>query len=200
MTKNSLSDTQLVILSVAAQRDDLRIEFPERLRGGAAKAVFATLLNKALIEVDRSAGRPDDYLRDEDDLPRYRISSQGLAALGIESEDDGGALLSGASATENIAQPDACKTEVKPAASAPSAAPRAGTKLASVIALLEREDGASIDELTAATGWLAHTTRAALTGLRKRGLVVERAKREDSTIIYRIVAAGMVETSGEAAR
>jgi hypothetical protein len=199
MNKTSLTDTQLVILSAAAQRDDLRIEFPERLRGGAAKAVFATLLNKALIEVDRSAVRPDDYLRDEDDLPRYRISSQGLAALGIESEDDGGALLSGANATEGIAQPDAGKTEVNPAASAPSAAPRAGTKLASVIALLEREGGASIDELTAATGWLPHTARAALTRLRKRGLVVERAKREDGATVYRIAAAETIETVGETA-
>ena len=48
-------------------------------------------------------------------------------------------------------------------------APRGGSKLARVIALLERDHGATIAELIAATGWLAHTTRAALTGLRKRG-------------------------------
>ncbi len=42
---------------------------------------------------------------------------------------------------------------------------RGGTKQARVIALLERDSGATLDELVAATGWLPHTTRAALTGL-----------------------------------
>jgi DNA-binding IclR family transcriptional regulator len=45
-----------------------------------------------------------------------------------------------------------------------------------VIALLERAEGAAIGELMATTGWLAHTTRAALTGLRKRGYTVELDK------------------------
>ena len=47
--------------------------------------------------------------------------------------------------------------------------PRGGTKIAQVIELLQRGDGATLAELVAATGWLPHTTRAALTGLRKRG-------------------------------
>lgn len=197
MTKTSLTDTQLVILSAAAQRDDLRIEFPERLRGGAAKAVFATLINKALIEVDRSAVSPLDYLRDDDDLPRFRISPQGLAALGIESDDDGSARLPAAGTPDNEVQPDAGEVELPPSALTPSAAPRAGAKLAAVIALLERTEGASINELTVVTGWLAHTTRAALTGLRKRGLAVERAKREDGMTVYRIGTADPVEPAGE---
>jgi hypothetical protein len=53
-----------------------------------------------------------------------------------------------------------------------ASAPRGGSKLARVLELLPRDHGATIDELIAATGWLAHTTRAALTGLRKRGFVV----------------------------
>ena len=47
--------------------------------------------------------------------------------------------------------------------------------------------GASVPELIAATGWLPHTTRAALTGLRKAGHVVERSRRDGATC-YRIVA------------
>ena len=43
------------------------------------------------------------------------------------------------------------------------------TKLAQVVELLQQDRGASIDELIVLTGWLPHTTRAALTGLRKRG-------------------------------
>ena len=47
-----------------------------------------------------------------------------------------------------------------------------GTKIAQVIELLQGNDGATLAELVAATGWLPHTARAALTGLRKRGYAV----------------------------
>ncbi len=47
---------------------------------------------------------------------------------------------------------------------APTAAPRDGSKLALMINLLRRADGATIVDLTQATGWLAHTTRAAISG------------------------------------
>ncbi|WGJ15259.1 DUF3489 domain-containing protein [Methylocapsa sp. D3K7] len=67
-------------------------------------------------------------------------------------------------------------------------APRPGSKLAGVIILLSREQGAGIEELTAATGWLPHTTRAALTGLRKRGYVLGRERREGADTIYRILS------------
>jgi Protein of unknown function (DUF3489) len=66
-------------------------------------------------------------------------------------------------------------------------APRPGSKLAAVIALLQGEAGSSIEELSAVTGWLPHTTRAALTGLRKRGYVVERLRLDEGGSTYRIV-------------
>jgi DNA-binding IclR family transcriptional regulator len=44
--------------------------------------------------------------------------------------------------------------------------------MARVIALLQRDQGATLADLIAATDWLPHTSRAALTGLRKRGYVV----------------------------
>ena len=64
-----------------------------------------------------------------------------------------------------------------------------GTKQARVIALLERDTGATLDEFVAATGWLPHTTRAALTGLRHKGFVLDKSKREDGTTVYRISSA-----------
>ena len=78
------------------------------------------------------------------------------------------------------------------AASAPPAttsatSPAPGTKTAAVIALLQRKEGATLAELVAATSWLPHTTRAALTGLRKKGHAIERTKRGEETC-YRIVA------------
>ena len=61
---------------------------------------------------------------------------------------------------------------------APTAAPRDGSKLALLIDLLRRADGATIVDLTQTTGWLAHTTRAAITGLRKRGYAVTRERSD----------------------
>jgi hypothetical protein len=58
-----------------------------------------------------------------------------------------------------------------------------------VIVLLKRGEGATLPELISATGWLPHTTRSALTGLRKKGHSIERSKRDEVTC-YRIVVAG----------
>ena len=63
--------------------------------------------------------------------------------------------------------------------------PRPGSKLMEVIELLRGERGATIDELIAATNWLPHTTRAALTGLRKRGYAITR-DRSDGVARYTI--------------
>ena len=49
-------------------------------------------------------------------------------------------------------------------------------KTEKVLALLRRTDGATLDELVEATDWLPHTTRAALTGLKKKGYTIERTK------------------------
>jgi hypothetical protein len=58
-----------------------------------------------------------------------------------------------------------------------------------LIDLLRRADGATIVDLTQATGWLAHTTRAAITGLRKRGYAVTRERSEAGESVYRISGA-----------
>lgn len=55
-----------------------------------------------------------------------------------------------------------------------------------VLGLLRRPEGATIDQLVAATGWLRHTTRAALTGLKKKGHVVTSEKLEDQNRVYRV--------------
>ena len=80
-------------------------------------------------------------------------------------------------------------------ASAPTS-PRGGTKIARVIELLQRGDGATLAELVAATGWLPHTTRAALTGLRKRGYAVgiDRTDKARGSV-YRIEPTEMEEDS-----
>ena len=58
-----------------------------------------------------------------------------------------------------------------------------------MIDLLRRADGAAIVDLTQATGWLAHTTRAAISGLRKRGYAVTRERSDAGESVYRISGA-----------
>lgn len=61
------------------------------------------------------------------------------------------------------------------------------TKIGKVIALLQRDEGTTLDEIVQATGWQPHSARAALTGLKKKGHVIEKDKRDDRTC-YRIPA------------
>jgi hypothetical protein len=63
------------------------------------------------------------------------------------------------------------------------------TKSATVLAHLRREQGATLAELVAATGWQPHTTRAMLTGLRKKGHAIERRKRGDVSCYHLPMAA-----------
>jgi hypothetical protein len=54
------------------------------------------------------------------------------------------------------------------------------------MALLSRPEGATIGVLTKATGWLPHTTRAAITGVRKRGYSVVLDRSADGASVYRL--------------
>jgi hypothetical protein len=57
---------------------------------------------------------------------------------------------------------------------------------------LRRPDGASIEELQAATGWQAHSVRGFMSGMvkKKLGLTLASEKPKDGTRRYRIVQAG----------
>jgi hypothetical protein len=68
--------------------------------------------------------------------------------------------------------------------------PRPGSKLNRVIWTLSTDKGATPDELSHATGWLPHTARAALTGLRKRGYDVRLVRgRGETASVYRLTTA-----------
>jgi hypothetical protein len=57
-----------------------------------------------------------------------------------------------------------------------------------ITTLLRRPDGATLADLTAATGWQVHSIRAAMTGLRKTGNGVGHSKDAAGTTRFRIVA------------
>ena len=60
------------------------------------------------------------------------------------------------------------------------------TKRDLCLKLMARRGGASVAELQQATGWQAHSVRAALTGLRKQGIALSRSKNEAGTTRYRV--------------
>lgn len=60
------------------------------------------------------------------------------------------------------------------------------TKKSTLLKLLSRPKGATIDALVKAIGWQPHSIRAALTGLRKDGHKIERSNDDTGITVYRI--------------
>jgi hypothetical protein len=196
MTK--LSDTQAVILSAAAQRDDGAVlPLPEtlKIKGGAVGKVLGSLKTKGLID---HLGAPRG-----DDPPPLRITGAGLQAIGVETEDDapesatpadtgatsadaGAQAIDAAPVAEADSTPTLAKTgkaakrkaRVTEAASADRPTPRTGTKQALMIELLKRPEGATVEQIAEATGWQKHTIRGAISGALKKklGLTVEATR------------------------
>lgn len=73
--------------------------------------------------------------------------------------------------------------QILPDAVSPTARP---TKTVIVTKLLSRPRGASLGDITSVTGWQAHSIRAFLTGLRKKGVSLDREQRKDGATSYRI--------------
>jgi hypothetical protein len=186
----SLTDTQLVLLSSASQREDHLVTLPPNLRGGAARKVVEKLVSLALLkEVSVRRDQPV-WGTDEDERVGLKITRAGLKVLGLEPGD-----VDEADAEESASRKRSRKTGgERPArrASASEQAPRAGSKQALAISLLSRAKGATLEDLVEATGWLPHTTRAALTGLRKKGHALAKNKSASGPTVYRIVNDGPV--------
>ncbi len=190
MTK--LTDTQLIILSKAAQRDDGAAAVPESMKGAAAAKVAASLIARKLMrEVRQKPGMPV-WRKDEDDRCYSLVLLRaGREAIGVEEDAAGEAeapkpAASKGSGRKNGAakargtEQDAGKIGVR--------LPRAESKQSIVIDMLSGSKGATLEALVDATGWLPHTTRAVLTGLRKRGFEIDRTRDEKRGSVYRIVS------------
>jgi Protein of unknown function (DUF3489) len=166
-----LSDTQLVMLSAAAQRDDRSLTLPESLKGGAAHKVTTKLIAAGLVkEVKAKAGMPV-WRRDAQNAQSYalKLTAAGAKAIAVTPDDDAMPLADGEGSRRDVDQSPtfsqrACTaTEAFTAPSAQALAtpraPRVGTKLAGAIEMLRTTEGVTIGELAEAMGWLAHTTR-----------------------------------------
>jgi len=187
MTK--LSDTQALILSAAAQRPEhIALPLPESLRGGAAAKVVGAMIAKGLLqEVDADLRKGEPLWRETGDGhgTTLVVTDAGLAAIGIEPED---ANTAPAGATDAPTEEAATDAPVEPAAAPKARTPREGTKQATLIAMLRAPDGATIEEIMAATGWLGHTVRGAIAGALKKklGLEVTSEKVENRGRVYRL--------------
>jgi Protein of unknown function (DUF3489) len=187
------TDTQLIILSKAAARDDGIVVVPAKMNKAAASKVGASLLARKLMREARSKPGMPVWRQDVDGRSiSLMITRAGRDAIGVE--DDGPAEVQIPS-RERPREKDAPTREkrsqdrsgAKESIDRGATAPRAGTKQALVIEMLCAKMGATLNALVEATGWLPHTTRAALTGLRKRGFSIERTRENGSDSIYRIV-------------
>ncbi|MEK7414566.1 MAG: DUF3489 domain-containing protein [Planctomycetota bacterium] len=162
-----LSDIQILLLTTASAREDGSVLPPSDLLGELSVRVRKAidgLLRRGLVE-EIPAGSPEQVWR-----------SEGGQQIGLGITEAGKAVISSPPADpmpETLA----------------SAPPVPITKISSVLSLLQRQDGATLNEIVEATGWLPHTTRAALTGLRKKGHAIAKERRNDVTC-YRIGQAG----------
>jgi hypothetical protein len=183
-----LSDTQALILSAAAQRPErIALPLPESLRGGAAAKVVGAMIAKGFLqEVDADMRKGEPLWRETGDGHGVTLvaTDAGLAAIGIETVD---ANTAPAGATDAPFEEPAPDTPTEQKAAPKARTPREGSKQATLIAMLRAPDGATLDEIVTATGWLPHTARGAMSGALKKklGLTITSEKAEGRGRVYR---------------
>jgi len=169
MIQIDLSDAQAVILSTACAREDGAV-FPitANLKGGAVGNVCKSLLKHGLIKEVEATDDNTVYRHDEARGPLTLHATQlAYRGLGLTAAQD----------------------EMPPAETPTAAVPRGqGTKQEAVIAMLRAEGGATIDEISAATNWAAHTARGFMSGTLKKklGLTITSEKVEERGRVYAI--------------
>jgi hypothetical protein len=165
-----LDDLQMILLSTASARTDASVfPLPDSISEASERVRNAV---PALIKHALAAEKP--VL----DLTQMWREAEG-ERFGLFITDAGRSLIDGGPVDASNDMSDPVLTDQPPASSP------ALNKTEAVLELLNRAEGATSAELIEATGWLPHTVRAALTGLRKKGHAIERSKRGDQTC-YRI--------------
>ena len=159
----NLSATQTQVLQHAALHTEGRLLwFPQNLKGGAKANLLGSLSKRDLIA---SSG------------PDWFVAPEGYAAIGLPRR-----------APVTLAALDAV------IANATAAGPtqRTTSKQAQVLALLQRDEGATLQQMCALTNWQAHTMRGALAGAfkKKLGLTITSHKDAGGERTYRLAPAG----------
>ena len=182
-TRITLSTTQYDILEHAIDQTNGQIVwFPDNVKGGARQKVIQGLFNKALIT------------RDGQD--NYFVAAEGYVALGRDlptpatTHPDPEVEAAVSAAEANWAQEKQAAAQQQPQVGVEGKPrTRENSKQATVIQMLQRPEGATISQICAATGWLAHTVRGTFAGAfkKKLGLNLTSDKADGGERIYRIV-------------
>ncbi len=188
------TDSQLVILSAAARREDGAVlPLPKSLKvtKAAATTVLKSLLKKGLV-AERPAAADEAHWRETRGGGRTAlvITDIGLQAIDVEVD-----RKTSKESPSTKAQPKQRRRPAEPKSSGAKpkgrtspAAVRPGTKQALLIDLLKRKKGAAIEEIVKATGWQPHSIRGAISGTLKKklGLVVTSERIGDRGRVYQI--------------
>ena len=200
-----------------------------KIKGGAVGKVLGSLRAKGLIDhLGTPRGDDPPPLRitragleaigvepeGEDHVPTDATEAEAAATEDTGTTPvDAGVQAVRAAAHDTGADSAATPAESRARAKAPNAkaakrgkavpaekpTPRAGTKQALMIDLLKRPEGATVEQIAAATGWQHHTIRGAISGALKKklGLTVEATRTREigpnksgakgSSTVYRIV-------------
>jgi hypothetical protein len=191
MLANKLTDTQLVLLSAAAQHPEGAIELSSDLKGAAAtKKAVGKLMRDGFIEEIPARGALPVWRRDDDQGPLVlRITPHGLAAIGVEAgvTERKGDLHDTELASDrpvNAARRRKSRDEA-PAQSAKLSS--RDSKQARVVGMLQRQQGATIAGIMKATGWQQHSVRGFFAGVVRKKLGLTLVSEKTGTErVYRI--------------
>jgi hypothetical protein len=201
-THARLSDVQLLLLSAAINRPDGSLLPPSVALGGALsdriRKAIAGLIRRGLAE-ERETSQFDQIWREEDGRRiGLAITDAGCAAMGATGASEGtdGTMAIAPTPGSSAGANNAAAAPLPSAETRATADAKADSKIAAVVALLERPEGATLLELVDATDWLPHTIRAAMTGLRKKGHAIERSSRDNTTFWWIVAEATAPDQHG----
>jgi hypothetical protein len=172
-----LGDSQLVILSAAAQRaDGSLLPFPSSLsvKGAALGKVVETLRRRKFVEERKVINGAPEWRRDAERRPLgLFITNAGLLALGVDDRDKAKPSQAAASMPRQrktaVTKPRGKARKASPAKPKPRGA-ASQSKQDLVIQMLRRRSGVTIEEIIAETGWQPHSVRGFFSGLVKKKL------------------------------
>ena len=182
-TTTTLTELQTLILTTAAKREDGSV-FPLSNAAEAKRQTrsLQSLISRDLVERVPVTADEQSWKQEDGQAIGLVLARAGREAVDTGSDEQFAAQLLPSSSTSDTAS----ETGAKAAAESPTLRP--GTKQTLVLELLGRAEGATLNQLVSATGWLPHTARAALTGLRKRGHAIDSTKAGDDRT-YRVLGA-----------